>query len=77
MNSVRSNNVSLKYERFATSGCKDTWMRKFEFFAKTQLLSVKVHESFLALLNQIKCHFINDVKNKIIFNYFECPVCRE
>ena len=30
MNSVRSNNPSLKYQRFTPSGCKDIEMRKLE-----------------------------------------------
>ena len=34
MNSVRSNNLSLKYQRFIPSGCKDIANRKFEFVAK-------------------------------------------
>ena len=28
MNSMRSNNISLKYQRFTTSGCKDLGIRK-------------------------------------------------
>ena len=40
MNSVRSNNLSLKYQSFTTVGCKDIGIRKFEFVAKTQFLSV-------------------------------------
>ena len=43
MNSVRSNNLSLKYQRFATSGCKDIRIRKFEFVAKTQFLCEPNH----------------------------------
>ena len=31
MNSVRSNNLSLKYHRFTPSGCKYIEKRKFEF----------------------------------------------
>ena len=38
MNAVRSNNVSLKYQRPTPSGCKDIGIRKFEFVAKTQFL---------------------------------------
>jgi len=38
MNSVRPNNLSLKYLTFKTSGCKDLGIMKFEFVAKTQLL---------------------------------------
>ena len=38
MNYVRSNGSSLKYQRFASSGCKDIGIRQFEFVAKTQFL---------------------------------------
>ena len=37
MNSVRSNNLSLKYQRVTPSGCKDIGIRKFEFVVKTQI----------------------------------------
>ena len=36
MNSVRSNNLSLKYRRFKPSDCEDIEIRKFELVAKTQ-----------------------------------------
>ena len=39
MSSVKSNILSLKYQRFKTSGTKDIGVRIFEFVAKTQLLS--------------------------------------
>jgi len=39
MNSGRSHNLSLKYQRFAPSSCLDIGVRKFEFVTKTQLLS--------------------------------------
>ena len=38
MNSVRTNNVSLKYLKFTLLGCKDNGIGKFEFVAKTQFL---------------------------------------
>ena len=38
MNSVRINNLRLKYQRFAPSDCKDIGIRRFEFVAKTQFL---------------------------------------
>ena len=38
MNAIRSNNVSMKYQRFTSSGCKDTGFTKTEFVAKTQFL---------------------------------------
>jgi len=39
MNSVRSNNLSLKYQVFTPSGLQDIGIIKFEFVAKTQFLS--------------------------------------
>ena len=38
MNSVRSNNISLKYQRFTTLGSKDKGIIKSEFVTKTQFL---------------------------------------
>ena len=38
INSVRSNNLSLKYLRFIHTGCIDKEIRKFEVVAKTQFL---------------------------------------
>ena len=38
MNSVRSNNLSLKYRRFKPSDCEDIEIRKFELVAKIQFL---------------------------------------
>jgi len=38
MNSFRSNSLSLKYQGFPPSGCKDIKIRKYEFVAKTQFL---------------------------------------
>ena len=37
--SSRSNNPSLKYQRFALSGCKDIGIRRFKFVTKIQFLS--------------------------------------
>ena len=36
MNYVRSNSLSLKYQRLASSGCEDVGIRKFVFVAKTK-----------------------------------------
>ena len=38
MNGIGSNNVSLKYQRFTSEGCKDRGFTKTEFGAKTQFL---------------------------------------
>ena len=34
LNSVKSNNLSLKYQRITTSACRDIGIRKFEFVAQ-------------------------------------------
>ena len=41
MNSVRSNNLSLKYQRFTPSDWKDIGIRKFDFVAKTQFIKIE------------------------------------
>ena len=56
MNSYRSTNLSLKYQRFAESGCKDIGIQRFEFVTKNSIpLSpemidfykiLKIHEKF-------------------------------
>ena len=38
MNAVRSNNISLKYQRFTSSGYKVIGFTKIEFVAKSQFL---------------------------------------
>ena len=38
MKAIRSNNVSLKYQKFTSSGCKDIGFTKTEFEAKTPFL---------------------------------------
>ena len=43
MNSVRSNNLSLKYQ--ILSGFKDKEIRKLELVAKTQFLRSKISKS--------------------------------
>ena len=43
MNSGGSNNVSLKYERYASSGCSDLGIIKLGFVAKIQFLFNFVH----------------------------------
>ena len=45
MNSGGSSNVSLKYERYVSSGCWDLGIIKLRFVAKTQ---------FLCALNQTR-----------------------
>ena len=50
MDFVRSNDLSWKYQRFTSSGCKDIGIRKFEFVAKTQFLYLLFS---LALFNRL------------------------
>ena len=38
MNSVRLNNLRLKYQSFTAAGCKDIGIGKFVFVVKTQFL---------------------------------------
>ena len=38
MKYVRSNNLSLKYQMFTPSSCRDIGIKKFKFVAKTQFL---------------------------------------
>ena len=49
MNSVRSNNISLKYQRFMTLCSKDIGIIKSEFVAKTQFLK-KLRKENIAIL---------------------------
>ena len=42
INSVRSNNLSLKYQRFILTDCRDIEIRKFEVVAKTQFLCLVI-----------------------------------
>ena len=39
MNSVRSNSLNLKGQKFTAYGCKDVEIRKFEFVVRTQFSS--------------------------------------
>ena len=38
---IRSNSLSVKYQRFTASGFKDIGIRKFEFVAKAQFLFIE------------------------------------
>ena len=41
MISVISNSLSLKYQNITQSGCKDIWIRNFQFVTKTHFLCTK------------------------------------
>ena len=47
INSGRSNSLSLKYQRFTPSGCKDIGVRKCKFVAKTQFLYQTFNKNIL------------------------------
>jgi len=67
MNSVRPNNLSLKYQRFTSSDCKDIGIRQFEFVTKTQFLCD------ISLSNFAKLWFIcsdKDCEISLAFFYF-------
>ena len=50
MNSVRSNNISLKYQRFTTLRSKDIGIINSEFVAKTQFLCFRFGSLFFSSL---------------------------
>ena len=63
MNSVRSNNQSLKYQRFTTLSSKDIEVLIFDFVPKTQFLrnlfyfKIQIFPVFLKLHGQRLGHF--------------------
>ena len=59
MNSVRLNNLTLKYQRFLPSGCNDIRFRKVEFVAKTQFLYTK---KFSLIILNCKENYIYYIK---------------
>ena len=46
MKFVRSNNFSLKYKLFTTSGSKDIGITKFEFVEKIQFIFLQIGEVY-------------------------------
>ena len=46
--SVTSNNMSLKYQRFTPSGCKDKGIKKYEFVAKTHFKTKELNNALQA-----------------------------
>ena len=53
MNSVRSNNESLKYQRFATWGSKDIEILNSEFVAKTQFLFIFINQRLFYVILEL------------------------
>ena len=56
MNAVRSYTVSLKYQRFTTSGCRDIGITKIEFVAKTQFLWTIIELPTGVFQKCVRCH---------------------
>ena len=52
MDLVKSNDLSLKYQRFTSSGWKDIGFSKFEFVAKTQFLLAIICVIYLYMIKQ-------------------------
>ena len=46
MNFVKSNNLSLKYQKFTPSGCKYIGIRKFKVVAKTNPLIILINKIY-------------------------------
>ena len=63
MNSVRSNNISLKYQSFTALGFKDIGVIKSEFVAKTQFLCI------LSNIRNTRCRFADHLA--ICQNHFD------
>ena len=69
MNYVRSNNISLKYQRFATLDSKDIGIRKSEFVAQFSILKDSIpwsafKKSFLYHFNTcLRCEFVENCRN--------------
>ena len=79
MNFVSSNNLSLKYQRFTPSCCKDIQIRKFEFAAKTQFLWGKFVQKFrrFAWTNKQtnRDNYFIYIKNQFDYSWMYVSVC--
>ena len=75
MTSVRSNNLSLKYQRFTALGFKDIGIRKSEFAAKTQFLfnGVQCNNSLSVFNISILCPFKKAFWPKLWINNKSLP----
>ena len=50
MNSARSNNISLKYQKCTALGFKDIGFRKADFMAKTQFLLAEPENCWMNII---------------------------
>ena len=74
MNSGGSNNVSLEYERYATSGCWDLGIIKLAFVGKTQFLwsrvfNLNIANDYFILDNSI--NFSERFRSGLVINHFQ------
>ena len=70
-NSVGSNNLSLKYQRFTPSGCKDIEITKFKFVVKTQFLLSSIIRPSSAKFEVSPWVSVNDMTlSKLNYNFF-------
>ena len=67
MSSVRSNNISLKYQRFTTLGFQDIGIRKSEFVSKNQLLWKSINWYKVAISRKQKS-IVSLIRKSLIFN---------
>ena len=63
MNSGRSNNISLKYQRFTTLSSKDIQFINSEFVAKTQFLWLRFAQIFGAEVGWLNLYFSLKLKD--------------
>ena len=79
MNSVKSNNLRLKYNRFTLSSCKDLVNKKFKFTAKTQFLHAKCKrlKQNQMLLNFLKSIIFDISKIRKIHNFVKLKICHD
>ena len=75
MNSLRSNNISLKYQRFTTLGFKDIGIINSEFVAKTQFLYVfcwDIHVFYTAKTD-LESSNISTLLQVLDYDSYLCP----
>ena len=70
INSVRSNNLGLKYQRFTRSGCKDAGIKKSEFVAKTQFLTGSWGLLYIYVTICFTSLTLNTCNISIVISYF-------
>ena len=73
MNAIRSNNVSSKYQRFTSSGCKDIGFTKTEFVTKTQFLK----NFYVLLIGGSLDRFVHDTpvkQYKICLSFYQAAI---